>query len=306
MKILLTGGNGMVGKNILEHPLANDYEILSPNSKQLNLLEKNNLDEYLSKNNPDFVIHAAGLVGGIQANINNPVKFLIENLQMGINVILSAKSFGIKKLMNLGTSCMYPRDALNPLVEEVIAKGEMEPTNEGYALSKITITRLCQYINNEDSLYYYKTVIPCNLYGKYDKFEPNKSHMIPAVIKKIHDAKMKNENKVSIWGDGLVRREFMYAKDFADFVFYAIPKFELMPQNLNVGIGKDYSINEYYEKIAEIISFKGSFSHDLSKPSGMKQKLVDIKKLIQFGWHHQTSLELGIKNTYQYFLNGKY
>ena len=304
MKILVTGARGMVGRNITEHSLAYNHEILSPTRTELNLLDAARVEAYFRSNQPDMVIHAAGIVGGIQANMRYPVKFLAENIQMGLNVVMSAKACRVEKFMNLGTSCMYPRDAANPLSEEMISKGELEPTNEGYAISKVAITRLCEYIHREDRSYLYKTVIPCNLYGKYDKFDPDQSHMIPAVIRKISEATEGGLETVDIWGDGLSRREFMYAGDFADFVYHAVAHFDLMPQNINVGIGRDYTINEYYEKIADIIAYQGSFSHDMSRPTGMQQKLIDDTKLREFGWQHKTSLELGLKKTYDYFLNG--
>jgi GDP-L-fucose synthase len=249
-----------------------------------------------------MVIHCAGIVGGIQANIANPVKFLVENTQLGINLIMSAKEAGVKRLMNMSSSCMYPRAAQNPLAEDLILKGELEPTNEGYAIAKITSTRLCEYINREDSSFEYKTVIPCNLYGKHDKFDPKHSHMIPAVIKKIADAKANRLPSIDIWGDGLARREFMYAEDLANFVNFAIQKFSDMPQNINVGLGHDYTINEYYETIADVIGYQGEFVHDLTKPVGMKQKLIDDTQLKAFGWHYQTKLKDGLRQTYQHYL----
>ena len=198
---------------------------------------------------------------------------------------------------------MYPKNALNPLKEKYILKGELEPTNEGYALAKLTVTRLCEYINREDSSFSYKTVIPCNLYGKYDNFNPSSSHMVPGVIRKIHEAKKKNSETVDIWGDGQARREFMYTADLADFIYYSIKHFNKMPQNINVGIGTDYNINEYYRIIADVVGFKGKFKNDLSKPTGMKRKLIDNTKLKKFGWSPITSLKSGIKQTYEYFLN---
>jgi GDP-L-fucose synthase len=224
-------------------------------------------------------------------------------MQIGINILLASKECRVKKFMNLSSSCMYPRDAKNPLSEELILKGELEPTNEGYAIAKVASTRLCEYINREDRYYQYKTVIPCNLYGKYDKFDPNNSHMIPAVIRKIYESKSKNKKSINIWGDGLARREFMYAADFADFVYYAIDHFDNMPQNINVGLGHDYTINEYYKKISDAVGYKGDFIHDLSRPTGMQQKLIDNTKLKEFGWQYQTTLKQGIKKTYDYFLN---
>ncbi len=303
MKILLTGSRGMVGKNILNHVGANNHEILAPSSNVLNLLDIASVQNYIGENKPDMVIHAAGIVGGIQANMAQPVKFLVDNMQIGLNVLISAKNCGVKKFINLGSSCMYPRDAQNPLSEDLILKGELEPTNEGYAIAKVTSARLCEYINREDKSCLYKTVIPCNLYGKYDKFDPKHSHMIPAVIRKINNAKNLNKESVDIWGDGLARREFMYAEDFANFIFYAIGNFEKMPQNINVGLGHDYTINEYYQKVADIVGYQGSFSHDLSKPIGMQQKLIDDTKLKAFGWRHKTTLEQGIQKTYHYFID---
>jgi GDP-L-fucose synthase len=293
----------MVGRNITEHQPASKHEILSPTSKELNLLNPSSIEKYMKINRPDMVIHAAGIVGGIQANMAQPVRFLVDNMQMGLNILMASKSHEVKWFMNLSSSCMYPRDAQNPLSEDLILKGELEPTNEGYAIAKVASTRLCEYINREDESFLYKTVIPCNLYGKYDKFDPEHSHMIPAVIRKINDAKDQNLESIDIWGDGLARREFMYAADFADFVFYAIDNFETMPQNINVGLGHDYTINEYYQKIADAVGYQGGFIHDLSRPTGMQQKLIDDTKLKEFGWQYKITLEQGIAMTYEYFLS---
>jgi nucleoside-diphosphate-sugar epimerase len=301
MKILLTGGSGMVGRNILENKYATNHTILSPDSEELNLLSYSEVYNYINLNKPDIVIHAAGKVGGIQANIDNPISFLTDNMDMGKNIILASKQNNIKKLINLGTSCMYPKNAINPLKEEYILKGELEPTNEGYALSKIMVSKLCEYVNFENNNFSYKTIIPCNLYGKYDKFSPKNSHMLPAVIRKIDNAKMNNIDTVEIWGDGLAKREFMYAGDLADFIFIAISKFEKLPQNINVGFGVDYSINEYYKAIANVIGFDGDFVHDLSKPIGMKQKLMDSSLVNSFGWKPTTNLLEGIKKTYNFY-----
>lgn len=293
----------MVGRNILEFHKSREYQILAPSSSELNLLDKASVNDYLSKHLPNAIIHCAGVVGGIQANIDNPVRFLSDNTIMGNNIIISAVEHGIKNFLNMGSSCMYPRDALNPLKEDMILKGELEPTNEGYAIAKVFTTKLCKYVNQENDGYNYKTIIPCNLYGKYDSFGSNKSHMIPAVIKKIHDAKENNLDSVEIWGDGEARREFMYAEDIADFTYYALENIKIMPQDINVGLGFDYTINEYYQTVANIIGYKGLFVHDLSKPVGMKQKLIDDTLLSEFGWKHKTSLEDGINKAYDYYLN---
>ena len=302
-KIFLTGGTGMVGSNIREHSKSHKYTIFAPSSKEIDLTNYEQVNSYIAEVQPDIIVHSAGLVGGIQANIKNPVGFLVKNLQMGLNVILAAQQNNVKKLLNLASSCMYPRDMEIGLTEDMILKGELEPTNEGYALAKVVATRLCEYMNREDEKWQYKSAIPCNLYGKYDKFDPKHSHMVPAVIRKIYEAKENNINEVEIWGDGLSRREFMYAGDLADFVYYALDHFDEMPQNLNVGLGRDYTINEYYQVIAKVIGYEGTFTHDLSKPMGMKKKMIDNTQLTAFGWQPKTSLEEGIKQTLEYFKN---
>lgn len=302
MKLFITGSTGMVGQNLLAHPAIANYEVVAPTSKDLNLLSADDTLAFLRREMPDIVIHCAGVVGGIQANIANPVKFFSDNMLMALNVINGAKTAGVKSLINLGSSCMYPRNATNPLSEDAILNGELEPTNEGYALAKISASRLCDYICRENSGYMYKTIIPCNLYGRFDKFSAHNSHMIPAVISKIDAAVRNKSHTVDIWGDGKARREFMYAGDLADFIFFSMPKLKSMPQVLNVGLGYDYSINEYYEAIAEALGYKGKFVHDLSKPVGMNQKLVDTEKLSTFGWEPKTSLDDGIRKTYQFYL----
>ncbi|PSG86529.1 GDP-L-fucose synthase family protein [Aurantibacter aestuarii] len=303
MKIFLTGNTGMVGKNILEHAKASEHTFLTPLRQDLNLEDKEAVNAYVKTHQPDLIIHAAGLVGGIQANMAHPVNFLVKNLDIGRNVIMAGQQNRVKQVLNLSSSCMYPRLAQNPLQEELILKGELEPTNEGYALAKIVSTRLCEYINSEDDFFQYKTIIPCNLYGRHDTFSPQHSHMIPAVIKKIHDAKITNDASVGIWGTGEARREFMFAEDLADFIFYALEHFSDLPQNTNVGLGKDWTINEYYQTIAKVIGYTGEFIHDTSKPTGMMQKLIDDTKLKAFGWQAQTSLEEGIAKTYEFYKN---
>lgn len=303
-RILLTGAFGMVGRNIQDYAHKfPQYELLTPSSNELNLLNKTAIDNYIRKYQPDIIIHSAGIVGGIQANIENPVKFLYENALMGENIVLSAYQINIKQFINLGSSCMYPRNAQNPLVENSILTGELEPTNEGYALAKIITAKLCEYISKTNADFQYKTMIPCNLYGKYDKFDPIKSHMIPAAIQKIHHAKINMLDTVDIWGDGLARREFMYAEDLADAIFFALEHLSELPNMVNVGLGIDYTINEYYEEISKIVDYQGKFYHDMSKPVGMKQKLVNIDRLQQLGWKHKTSLTDGLEKTYQYYLS---
>ncbi|MCG2724818.1 MAG: GDP-L-fucose synthase [Elusimicrobia bacterium] len=303
MKIFITGASGMVGKNFLEHPFISKLDVFAPKRDELDLFNYQAVKEYIKKISPDIIIHAAGRVGGIQANIKAPVSFLLENLDMGRNIVYAARECGVKKLINLGSSCMYPKNAPNPLKEEMILKGQPEPTNEGYALAKIVVAKLCSYISRENSEYRYKTLIPCNLYGRWDKFSPKNSHMIPAVIRKIYLAKAKDEKKVEIWGDGNARREFMYAGDLADCLMKAISDFDMLSDIMNVGLGYDLSINEYYKTIAEVTGYKGGFAHDLTKPVGMARKLVDTSKQNEWGWKPQTELREGAKKTYDFFQN---
>ncbi len=302
MKVCITGSSGMVGKNLLEHPEINSFFILAPTSTEINLLNYTEIFDYLNSQKPDLIIHCAGRVGGIQANINNPYAFLSDNLLMGLNLVKAAQEVGIKRFLNLSSSCSYPRNIQNPLKEEYILQGELEPTNEGYALAKVALLKLCEYLSKQNNEYQYKTLIPCNLYGRWDKFDPKHSHMIPAVIKKIHEAKINNKTELEIWGDGSARREFMYVGDLADFIIKAINNFDSLPLIMNIGLGYDFSINEYYQTIAEVLGYKGQFSYDLSKPIGMKQKLLDISKQKALNWVAQTNLKDGIKKTYQFFM----
>ena len=245
IKVLLTGSGGMVGQNVLEHPSMRDFDVIAPRSSSLNLLDFSAVQLFLEAHKPDIVIHAAGKVGGIQANVREPVGFLVDNLDMGRNIVLASRHAGVKRLLNLGSSCMYPRNHSEPLREELVLKGELEPTNEGYALAKVVTARLCDYIVREDASFQYKTLIPCNLYGRFDKFDPCHSHLIPAIIHKISVALENDDSSIEIWGDGSARREFMYAGDLADAVVHALMDFDALPAYLNVGLGHDYSINEY-------------------------------------------------------------
>lgn len=301
-RILLTGGGGMVGRNFLEHSDIGEFEILAPRSSELDLRNFNAVQSYMQKHKPDMVIHAAGKVGGIQANMREPVGFLLDNLDMGRNIVWAAHQAGIKRLINLGSSCMYPRNHSEPLREEMVLKGELEPTNEGYALAKVVTARLCEYIMREDESYQYKTLIPCNLYGRHDKFDPAHSHLVPAIIHKVHQAKQSGQVSVEIWGDGTARREFMYGGDLADAMVQAIKKFDTLPAYMNIGLGHDHTINEYYEAVASVMGYEGGFTHDLSKPVGMARKLVSVERQKSWGWSAKNDLRSGIANTYSFYL----
>ena len=295
----------MVGQNLLEHPAIGEFEMLAPRSSELDLRNFDSVCSYLHKHRPDMVIHAAGKVGGIQANMREPVGFLLENLDMGRNIVWASHQADIKRLLNLGSSCMYPRNHSEPLCEEMVLKGELEPTNEGYALAKVVTAKLGEYIMREDVSYQYKTLIPCNLYGRHDKFDPAHSHLIPAIIHKVHQAKQTGQASVEIWGDGTARREFMYAGNLADALVRAIKEFDTLPSLMNVGLGHDYTINEYYAAVADVLGYGGGFTHNLSKPVGMARKLVSVERQQAWGWSAQHTLREGIEKTCEYYLTTK-
>lgn len=303
MKIFLTGASGMVGRNIQNHPSASEHTWLTPGSAVLNLLDYATVKQYFEVHRPDVVIHAAGRVGGIQANMREPVRFLVDNLDMGRNVLMAAAETGVARLINFGSTCMYPKDQQGALAEDDVLTGMLEPTNEGYALAKITVARLADYLGRENPQLQYKTVIPCNLYGPYDKFDPRWSHMIPAVIHKLHQAKQQGLDSVEIWGTGQARREFLYAGDLADAVMRALTNFESLPSMINIGLGHDYTVNQYYEIAAKVVGYQGGFHYDLSKPTGMQRKLSDTRRAVEWGWQPGHTLEQGLAKTYQYYLN---
>ena len=282
-------------------PSSKRWEILAPTSAELDLTEPKAVRAYIKMHKPDMVVHAAGRVGGIQANMAHPVDFLDVNNIIGRNVIMGAWSAGVRDLINLGSTCMYPAAAPNPLSEDMILTGPLELTNEGYALAKIMAMRLCDYINREDPRARFKTLIPCNLFGPHDKFDPKHSHLLPAIMHKVHQAKTQGTPNVEIWGDGTARREFMYAPDLADAVLRAANDITTCPEVTNIGLGHDFTINEYYKEVADVIGWTGKFTHDLKRPVGMKQKLCDTSRAIEWGWRAPTSLRTGIEKTYEFY-----
>ena len=292
----------MVGSNLREKLNSLGIRSISPSQKELDLTKQDDVSNFFIQQRPEAVIHCAGLVGGIHANIARPYDFTMQNISMGSNIVNSCIENGVEKLINLGSSCMYPREGQNPLKEESLLSGALEPTNEGYAIAKITVARLCKYSNSQFGTDY-KTLIPCNLYGKYDDFDLKKAHLIPGVIHRMHLHKNSGQGSITIWGDGSARREFMYASDLADFICFALSEYNSVPQELNVGLGFDFTVKEYYQMIADAIGYSGNFEFDLSKPTGMKQKLVDVSKQETLGWSPPTDTRNGIRKTYSYFVD---
>ncbi|MDB3874119.1 GDP-L-fucose synthase [Flavobacteriaceae bacterium] len=298
--VLITGASGFVGQNFISDFRVSDYNILSPSSTDLDLLNKESVLVYLESNKPDIIINAAGKVGGILRNIKDQYSFLLENTTININLISAAKEKKIKNFINLSSSCIYPNNFDEPIKESDLLTDKLEKTNEGYALAKIIGLKMTDYISN-DTDYNYKTIIPCNLFGPNDNFDINFGHMIPSVMHKIHLAKTNNDKMVTIWGDGNSRREFMYIKDLIDFIYYSIENIQKLPNFINVGVGSDYTINEYYKMISKVIGYKGNYKFDLSKPQGMKRKLVDISLLNDLGWKHKYQVEVGLEETYKFY-----
>ncbi|MDB5799545.1 MAG: nodulation protein NolK [Rhodocyclales bacterium] len=293
----------MVGRNLLDLARQRGVEIAAPGSGELNLMDAASTRAVLEKTQPECIIHAAGHVGGIHANMREPVQFLANNWSMGSNLILAARDLGVPRLINLGSSCMYPRNRQEALREEDVLTGELEPTNEGYAIAKIAVARLCDYVRRETPACQFKTLIPCNLYGLYDKFDPARSHLVPAVIHKLHTAKKQGLAEVDIWGDGTARREFMHAADLADVILRAIEHFDSLPDYMNVGLGHDHAVNDYYSAAAQVIGYTGRFTHDTSKPVGMARKLTDVSRASAWGWQSRINLTEGLRLTYEYYIS---
>ncbi|MCY4005829.1 MAG: NAD-dependent epimerase/dehydratase family protein [Rhodobacteraceae bacterium] len=298
----MTGGTGMVGRNLQAHVRAGSHDVMAPPRSELDLLDEDEVSAWVAGACPEIVIHAAGKVGGIRANMEDPLNFMDVNMRIGRNVLMAAWRANVPRLINLASSCFYPARAQNPLREDQILTGPCESTNEGYALAKILVMRMGYYISRQNPALSYKTLIPCNLYGPWDDFSANGSHMLPAAIAKIHGALMAGDEEVEIWGDGTARREFMYAEDVADGIWAAVEQFDRLPEVMNLGVGADRTINEYYAAAARVIGWTGSFVHNLECPVGMKSKLLDITRQSVFGWSPQYTLEEGIAKTYAHYL----
>lgn len=300
MKILLTGGNGMLGKAIrrLAPP---DVELVCPSRQELDLCDKEAVRRYVQDRPVDLVIHAAAKVGGIAANIANPIDFLTENIAINVNVAMAAADAGVRHLIFVGSSCMYPKDYTNPLKEEYLMAAPLEETNEGYALAKIVGARLCAYLSSQRGLFY-RTIMPCNLYGPGDHFEPERSHLVAAAIQKVGSAQAQGQDSVLVWGDGTARREFLYVDDLASWLLsLSTERIEAMPEMINVGAGYDHTVREYYEAVMQVLGFDGRLDFDVTKPKGMQRKLMDSSRAAAFGWAPRTSLAEGIALTWEYF-----
>ncbi|HRO14554.1 MAG TPA: NAD-dependent epimerase/dehydratase family protein [Paracoccus sp. (in: a-proteobacteria)] len=286
MRVLLTGGSGMLGRALRRAAAdaAPDIRLLAPTRAELPLTDRAAVAAWLAANPVDAVIHAAARVGGIQANIDDPSGFLTDNLRMNDAVITGAHAAGVPRLVFLGSSCMYPRDWRQPLVEEDILAGPLEPTNEGYALAKIAGARLCDYVSRQSPGRAYRTVLPCNLFGIDDHFGSAAAHLLAAAVTKIVDAQDQGHGSVEIWGTGRARREFLDVDHLAPFILTLLPRLANLPPLLNVGAEADHSVNDYYRMVADRAGWQGRFTHDLSRPEGMAAKLMSSGRARACGW----------------------
>lgn len=310
MTIYVAGHRGMVGSAIVRQLKAQGISPLVRSRAELDLTDQAAVREFMQEERPEAVIVAAAKVGGIHANNTYPADFIYENLMMECNIIHQAFLAGVRRLLFLGSSCIYPRAISQPMREEALLSGALEPTNEPYAVAKIAGIKLCESYNRQYGTDY-RSVMPTNLYGPGDNFHPENSHVLPALIRRFHEAKEQSLDEVVIWGTGTPRREFLHVDDMASASLFVLDltidvyqaNTQPMLSHINVGSGTDISILELAQLIARIIGFDGAISIDPSKPDGTMRKLMDVSRLRQMGWQAQTGLEQGIRDTYQWYLN---
>lgn len=300
-KIYVAGHRGLVGSAIFRKLKEDGYNnIITRTHKELDLCSQIDVDTFFREEQPNYVFMAAAKVGGIQANKSAPAEFLLENLMMQNNVISSSAKYDVKKLLFLGSSCIFPRESKQPIKEDYLLSGKLEPTNEGYAIAKIAGIKLCEYYNVQYGKEFI-SLMPCNMYGIGDNFDLENSHFLPALIRKFHDAKENNSKEVVVWGTGKPRRELLFSEDLADACVHFIENYS-GSQFLNIGSGIDYTITEVAEIVKNIVGYDGSIVYDTSKPDGMPKKLMDVSRATEHGWRAKTSLEDGIKQSYDWYL----
>ena len=304
-KIYVAGHKGMVGSSLFRELSSKGYyNLIGKTSKELDLRNQKSVNNFFEKEKPEIVINAAAKVGGILANNNYPYEFIMENMQIQNNLIDGAFKSGIEKFIFLGSSCIYPKFAPQPLKEDYLLTDSLEPTNECYALAKITGIKACESIQKQFGKDYV-SLMPTNLYGYHDNFDLTSSHVIPAMIRKFHQAKVDNHNTVTLWGSGAAKREFLFVDDLAAAVVHAMEN-KLTNHLYNVGAGNDVTIKTLAKSIQKIIGHKGDIIWDTSKPEGTPRKLMDVSKMKEIGWSYKIELEEGLKKTYDWFLNNSH
>ena len=313
-KIYIAGHRGMVGSAILRQLQARNnaggaLTLITRTHAELNLTDQTAVRDFMTAEAPDVVILAAARVGGIMANNTYPADFIYDNLMIECNVIHQAFAAGVKQLLQLGSSCIYPRDAAQPMAENALLTGTLEPTNEPYAIAKIAGIKLCESYNRQHGVDY-RSVMPTNLYGPGDNFHPQNSHVMPALIRRFHEAARDGLDEVVIWGTGNPKREFLHVDDMAEASLFVLDlpqdiytaNVQPMLSHINVGTGREVSIGELAQMVAEVTGFKGKLGFDASKPDGTMRKLMDVSRLADMGWRAQIELKQGLQETYNWFL----
>lgn len=300
-KIYVAGHRGLVGSAIVRNLQERGFtNIIGKTHKELDLTRQDEVEKFFEAEKPEYVFLAAAKVGGIQANNTTPAEFIYDNLMIETNIINSAYKNKVKKLLFLGSSCIYPKFAEQPIKEEYLLTGELEPTNEAYAIAKITGIELCKFYRRQYGCDFI-SAMPTNLYGINDNFDLETSHVLPALIRKFHEAKINNAEEVVMWGTGKPLREFMYVDDLADALVHLMLNYS-DEIHVNMGTGKDLAIGELAEIVKEVVGFKGKIVNDLSKPDGTPRKLLDVSRLASTGWKYKTELKEGIEKVYKWYL----
>ncbi len=300
-KILVTGHQGMVGSALVRRLAAGGYaNIFTRTRQELDLLDQATVRHYLAETRPDYIFIAAAKVGGILANATYRADFIYQNLMIEANLIHGAHLAGVDRLLFLGSSCIYPRDSPQPIKEEYLLQGPLESTNEPYAVAKIAGIKLCEAYRQQYGRKYI-SVMPTNLYGPNDNYDLDSSHVLPALLRKTHEAKLRGERTLTVWGTGRPRREFLYVDDLADACVFLMER-DYQGPLLNIGTGHDVTIQELADAIMAEVGFKGELAFDSSKPDGTMRKVLDVSKLGRLGWQAKTSLKAGIGLTYRHYL----
>lgn len=303
-KIFIAGHKGLVGSAILRYLINNNYtNIIIKDRKSLDLTNQKAVNDFFKKEKPLYVFLAAAKVGGILANQTYPADFIYQNLIINTNVIHACYEYKVKKLIYLGSSCIYPKLAPQPIKEEYLLTSPLEKSNEAYAIAKIAGLKMCQHYNHQHQTKFI-AVMPTNLYGPFDNFNLENSHVLPAMIRKFHEAKTNNQTFVTLWGSGKPKREFLYVDDLADALVFLMKKYD-GKQLLNIGTGQDLSIKELAKKIQEIVGFRGKIIWDKSKPDGTPRKLLNNQRIKEIGWQAKTNLDEGVKQSYRWFLENQ-
>ena len=312
-RVYIAGHRGMVGSAIYRQlAQREDVELIIRNREQLNLLDTTAVNDFFTSENIDQVYLAAAKVGGIMANNNYPSDFIYENMMMESNILHAAHNSNVGKLLFLGASCIYPKFAQQPIKESELLQGSLEPTNEPYAIAKIAGIKLCESYNRQHRRDY-RSVMPTNLYGPNDNFHKDNSHVIPALLRRFHEATQRDDKYVEVWGSGKPMREFLHVDDMAAASIHVMEldnevwqeNTEPMLSHVNVGTGEDCTIRELSDAIAKVVGFRGDIIFDASKPDGTPRKLLDVSRLRRLGWHHEIGLEQGLINTYRWFLDNQ-